>query len=69
MQPSWASAWPRTQLDKLNAMYSSPGMFVLRADITYKPFRDLVGPSRAFAAKGSGLPILVGATCSRSGLK
>jgi TRAP transporter TAXI family solute receptor len=40
------------------AMYSSPGMFVVRADSPYKTIRDLVGQPVAFGAKGSGLPIL-----------
>ncbi len=39
-------------------MYSSPGMFVVRADSPYKTIRDLVGQPIAFGAKGSGLPIL-----------
>ena len=39
-------------------MYSSPGMFVVRADSPYKTIRDLVGKPVAFGAKGSGLPIL-----------
>jgi hypothetical protein len=42
----------------LTAMYSSPGMFVVRADSPYKTIRDLVGQPIAFGAKGSGLPIL-----------
>ena len=42
----------------LTAMYSSPGMFVVRADSPYKTIRDLVGQPVAFGAKGSGLPIL-----------
>ncbi|HEY3678725.1 MAG TPA: TAXI family TRAP transporter solute-binding subunit [Bradyrhizobium sp.] len=42
----------------LTAMYSSPGMFVVRADSPYKAIRDLVGQPIAFGAKGSGLPIL-----------
>ncbi|HEV7601258.1 MAG TPA: TAXI family TRAP transporter solute-binding subunit [Bradyrhizobium sp.] len=49
---------PRTNLKILTAMYSSPGMFVVRADSPYKTIRDLVGKSVAFGAKGSGLPIL-----------
>ena len=48
----------RTNLKILSAMYSSPGMFVVRADSTYKTIRDLVGKPVAFGAKGSGLPIL-----------
>jgi len=47
-----------THLKILTAMYSSPGMFVVRADSPYKTIRDLVGQSVAFGAKGSGLPIL-----------
>src|ERR1700682_2450037 len=49
---------PATRLKILTAMYSSPGMFVVRADSPYKTIRDLVGKSVAFGAKGSGLPIL-----------
>jgi uncharacterized protein len=49
---------PRTPLKILTAMYSSPGMFVVRADGPYKTIRDLVGQPIAFGAKGSGLPIL-----------
>ncbi|MBR1208949.1 MULTISPECIES: TAXI family TRAP transporter solute-binding subunit [unclassified Bradyrhizobium] len=47
-----------TKLKILTAMYSSPGMFVVRADSPYKTIQDLVGQSVAFGAKGSGLPIL-----------
>jgi TRAP transporter TAXI family solute receptor len=49
---------PATPLKILTAMYSSPGMFVVRADSPYKTIRDLVGKPVAFGAKGSGLPIL-----------
>src|SRR5258706_7490763 len=49
---------PPTKLKILTAMYSSPGMFVVRADSPYKTIRDLVGKPVAFGAKGSGLPIL-----------
>ena len=49
---------PATKLKILTAMYSSPGMFVVRADSPYKTIRDLVGQAVAFGAKGSGLPIL-----------
>jgi uncharacterized protein len=49
---------PATPLKILTAMYSSPGMFVVRADSPYKTIRDLVGQPVAFGAKGSGLPIL-----------
>src|SRR4051794_23913640 len=49
---------PRTNLKILTAIYSNPGMFVVRADSPYKTIRDLVGKPVAFGAKGSGLPIL-----------
>jgi uncharacterized protein len=49
---------PATPLRILTAMYSSPGMFVVRADSPYKTIRDLVGQAVAFGAKGSGLPIM-----------
>jgi uncharacterized protein len=49
---------PATGLKILTAMYSSPGMFVVRADSPYKTIHDLVGTRVAFGAKGSGLPIL-----------
>ncbi|MCC8969483.1 TAXI family TRAP transporter solute-binding subunit [Bradyrhizobium brasilense] len=47
-----------TKLKILTAMYSSPGMFVVRADSPYKTIQDLIGQPVAFGAKGSGLPIL-----------
>jgi TRAP transporter TAXI family solute receptor len=49
---------PKTSAKILTAMYSSPGMFVVRADSPYKTIQDLVGQPVAFGAKGSGLPIL-----------
>ena len=49
---------PKTSAKILTAMYSSPGMFVVRADSPYKTIPDLVGQPVAFGAKGSGLPIL-----------
>ena len=39
-------------------MYSSPGMFVVRADSPYRTIKDLVGKPVAFGARGSGLVIL-----------
>lgn len=47
-----------TKLKILTAIYSSPGMFVVRADSPYKTIRDLVGKPVAFGAKGSGLVFL-----------
>jgi uncharacterized protein len=48
----------KTNTKILTAIYSSPGMFVVRADSSYKTIQDLVGKPIAFGAKGSGLPIL-----------
>ena len=48
----------KTSARILTAMYSSPGMFVVRADSPYKSIRDLIGQAVAFGARGSGLPIL-----------
>jgi TRAP transporter TAXI family solute receptor len=60
---------PKTSLRILTAMYSSPGMFVVRADSPYKTIRDLVGQPVAFGAKGSGLPILSRYVLDGLGLK
>src|SRR5882757_3316619 len=60
---------PRTSLKILTAMYSSPGMFVVRADSPYKTIRDLVGKPVAFGARGSGLPILSRYVLDGIGLK
>jgi uncharacterized protein len=49
---------PRTELKILAAMYSTPGMFVLRADNPARTIRDLTGQPVAFGARGSGLVIL-----------
>jgi TRAP transporter TAXI family solute receptor len=51
------------------AIYSSPGMFVVRADSPYKTIRDLVGQPIAFGAKGSGLPIMSRYVLDGLGLK
>src|SRR5438093_273471 len=42
----------------LAAMYSTPGMFVVRADSPYRATADLRGKPVAFGARGSGLVIL-----------
>jgi len=60
---------PQTKLKILTAVYSSPGMFVVRADSPYKTIRDLVDKPVAFGAKGSGLPILSRYVLDGLGLK
>lgn len=40
------------------AMYSTPGMFVVRGDSVYRTLADLRGKPVAFGARGSGLVIL-----------
>src|SRR5713101_1456975 len=60
---------PPTKLKILTAMYSSPGMFVVRADSPYKTIRDLVGKPVAFGAHGSGLVILSRYVLDGLGLK
>ncbi len=60
---------PATRLKILTAMYSSPGMFVVRADSPYKTIRDLVGKTVAFGAKGSGLPVMSRFVLDGLGLK
>jgi TRAP transporter TAXI family solute receptor len=42
----------------VTAMYSTPGMFVVRADSPYRTIADLEGKPVAFGAAGSGLVIL-----------
>jgi TRAP transporter TAXI family solute receptor len=42
------------------AMYSSPGMFVVKADSPYRTIADLKGKPIAWGAKGSGLVLLGG---------
>ncbi|MGJ4928816.1 TAXI family TRAP transporter solute-binding subunit [Bradyrhizobium sp. HKCCYLS2038] len=49
---------PKTRLKILTAMFSSPGLFVVRRDSAYRSIRDLVGHVVVFGAKGSGLPIM-----------
>jgi len=49
---------PPANLKILAAMYSSPGMFVVRADSPYRTIADLAGKPVAFGAQGSGLVIL-----------
>jgi TRAP transporter TAXI family solute receptor len=47
-----------SNLKIIAAMYSTAGMFVVRADSPYKTIQDIKGKPVAFGAKGSGLVIL-----------
>jgi TRAP transporter TAXI family solute receptor len=49
---------PPANLKIVAAMYSTPGMFVVRADSPYRRVEDLRGKSVVFGARGSGLVIL-----------
>jgi TRAP transporter TAXI family solute receptor len=49
---------PAADVKILAAMYSSPGMFVVRADSPHRGIADLVGKPVAFGAQGSGLVVL-----------
>jgi TRAP-type uncharacterized transport system substrate-binding protein len=49
---------PPANLKIITAMYSTPGMFVVRADSAYRGIADLEGKPVAFGAAGSGLVIL-----------
>ncbi len=49
---------PPADLRILAAMYSTPGMFVVRGDSPYRAITDLKGRPVAFGARGSGLVIL-----------
>ena len=60
---------PAIRLKILTAMYSSPGMFVVRADSPFRTIRDLAGKPVAFGARGSGLPILSRYVLDGIGLK
>lgn len=50
------------------AMYSSPGMFVVRADSPYRTISDLKGQRVIFGAAGSGLTTLGGLVVDGVGL-
>jgi TRAP transporter TAXI family solute receptor len=50
---------PRADLKVLSVMYPNPGMFVVRADSSYKTIDDLKGKPIAFGTRASGLRILV----------
>jgi uncharacterized protein len=49
---------PKAQLTAITAMYSTAGLFVVRADSPYHHVMDLKGKKIAWGAAGSGLVIL-----------
>jgi uncharacterized protein len=49
---------PPADLKIITAMYSTAGMFVVRADSPYRHIADLLGKPIAWGAQGSGLVIL-----------
>ncbi len=53
-----ALADPASGLRIIAAMYSSPGMFVVRGDSPHRSIANLKASAVAFGAKGSGLTIL-----------
>lgn len=55
-------------LKVLTVMYPNPGMFVVRADSTYKSISDLKGQAIAFGTKASGLRMLANDVLSGIGL-
>ena len=59
---------PPANLKILTAMYSSPGMFVVKANSPYKTIADLKGKPIAFGAAGSGLVILARYVLDGAGL-
>jgi uncharacterized protein len=55
---SGAGGRPPAQVAILTAMYSQPGMFVVRADSPARGIEDLRSHAVAFGARGSGLVVL-----------
>jgi len=51
-------AQPGTRLRVVAAMYSSPGMFVVRADSPVKSIADLTGKPVVLGTQGSGITVL-----------
>ena len=49
---------PPSDLKILTAIYSSPGMFVVRGDSPFRSVRDLVGKTIAWGTHASGLTLL-----------
>ena len=60
---------PRANLKVLSVMYPNPGMFVVRADSSYRTINDLKGKPIAFGTRASGLRILAGDVLDGLGMK
>jgi uncharacterized protein len=48
---------PPTRLKVISTAYSSPGMFVVRADSRYRTIKDLIGRPVVWNSRGSGLAL------------
>src|SRR4030081_241845 len=55
---SAARASPDTPLRIVTAMYSSPGMFIVRGDSPYRTIADLKGKPVVLGTQGSGITVL-----------
>jgi TRAP transporter TAXI family solute receptor len=55
---SAALAKPGTPLRIVSAMYSSPGMFIVRGDSPYRTIADLKGKPVVLGTQGSGITVL-----------
>ena len=55
---SAALAKPGTPLRVVTAMYSSPGMFIVRGDSPYRAIADLKGKPVVLGTQGSGITVL-----------
>jgi TRAP transporter TAXI family solute receptor len=55
---SAALAQPGTPLRIVSAMYSSPGMFIVRGDSPYRTIADLKGKPVVLGTQGSGITVL-----------
>jgi TRAP transporter TAXI family solute receptor len=55
---SAALAKPGTQLRIVSAMYSSPGMFIVRADSPVRSISELKGQAVVLGTQGSGITVL-----------
>ncbi len=59
---------PASDLKIIAAMYSSPGMFVVKSGSTAQQVRDLVGKSIAWGTRSSGLTLMAGYIMDALGL-